>query len=75
MTKSLDAKLPAALITGAGRRIGRQIALDLAAQGYRVAVHYNHSIQDAEQVVAEIINSGGQIEGNLPSDPTTCAGN
>lgn len=71
MTKSLDAKLPAALITGAGRRIGRQIALDLAAQGYRVAVHYNHSIQDAEQVVAEIINSGGQaipVQGDL-ADP------
>lgn len=36
------------LITGAGRRLGREMALDLARHGWRVAVHYRHSRTDAE---------------------------
>jgi NAD(P)-dependent dehydrogenase (short-subunit alcohol dehydrogenase family) len=32
-----------ALITGAARRIGRAIALDLAAHGWAVAIHYRRS--------------------------------
>lgn len=47
------------LITGAARRIGREIALDLAARGWRVGVHYRNSRQDAEQLVAEIKKAGG----------------
>ena len=43
----------AALITGAGKRIGREIALDLAGAGWNVAVHYNHSATEAEAVAAE----------------------
>lgn len=50
----------AALVTGAGRRIGRAIALDLAAQGWRVAVHHNRSADDAAEVVAEIEAGGGR---------------
>lgn len=50
---------PVALITGAARRIGRHIAGALAADGYRVAVHYNGSRQDADSVVAEITAAGG----------------
>ncbi len=48
------------LITGAGRRIGRAIALDLAAAGAAVAVHYNRSKDDADAVVAEIAAGGGK---------------
>lgn len=48
-----------ALVTGAGRRIGRAIAHDLARQGWRVGVHYAASRQEAEAVVAEIKASGG----------------
>ena len=37
----------AALITGAARRIGRAIALHLAAEGWDVAIHYNTSHGEA----------------------------
>jgi len=43
-----------ALVTGAGRRIGRAIALGLAEAGWDVAVHYRQSAQDADEVVAAI---------------------
>jgi NAD(P)-dependent dehydrogenase (short-subunit alcohol dehydrogenase family) len=37
-----------ALVTGAAKRLGRAIALDLAANGWNVAIHYNSSQQDAD---------------------------
>ena len=48
----------AALVTGAARRIGRALALDLAAQGFAVAVHYRHSHDEAQAVVAAIEAQG-----------------
>ena len=42
------------LVTGAARRIGRAIALDLGAHGYDVAVHYRGSAADAQAAVAEL---------------------
>ena len=51
--------LQTALITGAARRIGRAIALDLAAHGWRVGIHYRHSRDEAEALAAEIGRSGG----------------
>ncbi len=47
-----------ALITGAGRRVGRTIALAFARHGASVAVHYRSSRAEAEAVVAEITSSG-----------------
>ena len=47
------------LVTGAGRRLGRIIALDLANRGWRVGVHYRASSADALDLVAEIERSGG----------------
>lgn len=47
-----------ALITGAARRIGRAISLDLAAKGWNIAVHYRHSADDAESLVGEIEGMG-----------------
>lgn len=50
----------AALITGAGRRIGRAIALELSRDGYAVMLHANRSRNDAENVAAEINAAGGR---------------
>jgi NAD(P)-dependent dehydrogenase (short-subunit alcohol dehydrogenase family) len=41
------------LVTGAARRLGREIALALAAAGWRVAVHYRSSLDDATKTVAD----------------------
>lgn len=49
-----------ALVTGAGQRVGRTIALALAARGFRMAIHYNSSRDGAEQTVGEIRSSGGE---------------
>ncbi len=49
----------AVLVTGAARRIGRAIAHDLAAAGWSVAVHYNTSAAQADQLVAELADNGG----------------
>ena len=48
-----------ALVTGAARRIGAAIARDLAAHGWRVALHANTSRAEAERVAAEIRAAGG----------------
>ena len=49
-----------ALVTGAGKRLGRAMALYLAGRGYDVAVHYADSEADAEAVAAEIRAMGRQ---------------
>ena len=49
-----------ALVTGAARRIGRAIALDLARHGWAVAVHYHRSEEDAAEVVRRIAAEGGR---------------
>lgn len=54
----LDGK--AALVTGASRGIGAEIAKQLAKEGARVAVNYSGSQSKAEEVVNEIIAAGGQ---------------
>jgi NAD(P)-dependent dehydrogenase (short-subunit alcohol dehydrogenase family) len=48
------------LVTGAGRRLGRAIALDFAGRGWRVGVHYGASSGEAHALVAEIEGSGGR---------------
>ncbi|MFO1170896.1 MAG: SDR family oxidoreductase [Hyphomicrobiaceae bacterium] len=51
---------PVALVTGAAKRVGRALALDLARQGFAVGVHHNRSSAEAAAVVAEIEASGGR---------------
>ena len=49
-----------ALVTGAGKRVGRAIALDLGRHGWSVAVHYNRSADEAEAAAADIEASGSR---------------
>ncbi len=53
---------PVALVTGAARRIGRAIALELAAQGWDVAVHCHRSFKDAEDTAAQAVALGARAE-------------
>ncbi len=53
---------PVVLVTGAAKRLGREIALALAASGWRVAVHYRSSIDDAVQTAADCANLAGAAE-------------
>jgi NAD(P)-dependent dehydrogenase (short-subunit alcohol dehydrogenase family) len=51
-----------ALVTGAGKRLGRAMALYLAGRGHDVAVHYASSADEAEGVVAEIRAMGRRAQ-------------
>ncbi len=62
-----------ALVTGAGKRLGREIALGLAKAGWHVAVHYNSSEAEALQTAKDclaVIDSTPALATSLPSsDP------
>jgi hypothetical protein len=47
-----------ALVTGAGRRIGREIAVALAQEGVRILIHYNTSAAEAHQLQAHLDEIG-----------------
>jgi 3-oxoacyl-[acyl-carrier protein] reductase len=49
-----------ALVTGGSRNIGRAIAIALAEAGLAVAVNANHSVEEAQAVVAKITAAGGR---------------
>ena len=58
MSPSSSANLPTrtVLVTGAAKRLGREIALALAQDGWRVAVHYRDSLEDATKTAADCAN-------------------
>ena len=62
-----------ALVTGGGRRIGREIALELARSGYDVAVHYHSSSGEAEEV-ASACRAEGVTAFTVPGDLADRAG-
>ncbi len=51
-----------ALVTGAATRIGRALAIALAADGYFVFVHHNRSVADARRTVVDIASAGGKAK-------------
>ncbi|QGZ62613.1 SDR family oxidoreductase [Paraburkholderia acidisoli] len=53
-----DFPAPVVLVTGGGRRIGRELSLGFAARGWDVAVHYGESRAGAEEVVEQIAAMG-----------------
>lgn len=48
-----------ALITGAARRIGRALALNLSDAGWTIAIHYRKSDAEADKIVQEVVDRGG----------------
>jgi NAD(P)-dependent dehydrogenase (short-subunit alcohol dehydrogenase family) len=56
----MDLKGKVALVTGAGRRLGRAIALALADRGAILAIHYRSSRAEAAAVMAQIESAGGR---------------
>ena len=62
MSTKTSKRRPAALVTGASQRIGKSIALALAAKGYDIALHYNHSKAKALQTAKEIQKHKVQCE-------------
>jgi NAD(P)-dependent dehydrogenase (short-subunit alcohol dehydrogenase family) len=59
--------VPAALITGAARRIGARLAVELARAGYDVALHHRSGAEEAAQVAREIEGLGRRCA-RLPAD-------
>lgn len=65
-----------ALVTGAARRLGREIALGLARAGWDVAVHYGSSSADAARTVEEIAATGRRavaVQADLADEAATLA--
>lgn len=63
-----------ALVTGAGKRLGRAMALYLAGRGFDVAVHYATSQAAAEETVSDIIAQGQRaylLQANLLDEADT----
>lgn len=72
VTASLSGRV--ALVTGAGRRVGRAIAVALGASGMRVIVHYHESVDGARDTAQLIEEAGGMASlarADL-SDVTAC---
>jgi len=62
---------PTVLVTGAAKRLGREIALTLARAGWRVAVHYRDSVEDARKTVAdcaELAGASASFRANLGNE-------
>lgn len=50
-----------ALVTGAAKRLGREIALDLARHGWDIALHFRSSAAEAHETAAELRELGVRV--------------
>ncbi len=75
MTAAPSSARPVALVTGAARRLGREIALELARGGHDVAVHYRASRDDALATVEALRALGARAEAFAAdlADEAACA--
>jgi pteridine reductase len=55
-----DQTQPVALVTGAGKRVGNVIARELADHGYRLALHANRSLAEAEATARNLQSRGSE---------------
>ena len=65
-----------ALVTGAGKRIGKAVALALADNGYNVVLHYRSSRAEADAVADEIVKTGAKaacVKADLSKEAETAA--
>lgn len=62
MNTPLSKQHKAVLVTGAAKRLGREIALQFARQGWDVAVHYGRSEQEAQETIREIKMMGVKVQ-------------
>ena len=51
-----------ALVTGAGKRLGKAIAKGLADKGYAMGLHFNSSVGGAQALHDEIVERGGKAK-------------
>ncbi len=55
--------MPSVLITGAGRRIGKGLAIEFARKGWKVLIHFNTSFEDVQNLEKYILkNFGVKVE-------------
>ena len=62
MTENNNKDSSVALVTGAGSRIGREVALGLSRVGWSVAIHYSQSHKNAQVTANDIREFGGTAE-------------
>ena len=69
MSASFSSTPRTALVTGAGKRLGREIALGLARAGWRVAVHYRNSEAEALQTAADCLQAFAEWQAQAGPKP------